>query len=70
VKEGAAIAERLGLPKPRLAEQFASEWTKMLGECSPEYLAKIEKDQGDLGEPDLSYIFAKHNAQKILKTLD
>lgn len=66
VKHGREIALKLGLPTPRLSEEFARQWTDILGEAPDEHCERIQDIQGDPGPPDPSYLIARSRAEKIL----
>lgn len=66
VEKGKHIAANLGLPVPQFGEAFAEALRKMLPDAPDEHLDYLMERQGDLGEPDSSYLEAKARAMQIM----
>jgi len=69
VRKSIEIAEKLGLPKPVIGEEVAKRLTYLLTAMSDEYLAQIEKNQGETTPPDPAYVVAKLKAEKYLEDM-
>lgn len=69
VKKAAEIAEKLGLPKPRMLTHFASRIDEAFSGMTSERLREIEIGQGDINvTPDPSYLTVKARMNSFMNT--
>lgn len=69
VLHGREIAHNLGLPSPRIGQEFANRMNRY-EPFSAEFAAKVEKsNKAETGEPSESYKYMKAKAEDLMKRL-